>query len=81
MVLEFLSIHEMNSEVALFSVVNNSIVLNKITIEGDLTLDMNIDINNYGGSYNEYFMVNQILYSMKKFKGPKKLMFWLVVKQ
>lgn len=74
MVLEFLSIHEMNSEVGLFSVVNNSIVLNKITIEGDLlTLDMNIDINNYGGSYNEYFMVNQILYSMKQFKGPKKI--------
>ena len=71
-IMNYLSVYK--SEQKLFSAVNQAIILNKSKMEeGLLTLDLSIDTANYGGTLNEYFMVNQILHSMKEFSGIDKI--------
>ncbi|HHV96425.1 MAG TPA: hypothetical protein GXX37_08155 [Clostridiaceae bacterium] len=74
MIMKLLATYKGSNDEKLFSALNESIDVNNILIKGDLlTIDLSIDLGNYGGSFNEYYMVNQILYSMKQFKELKKI--------
>lgn len=63
-----------NRENRLFSALDESVIVNKCRIEGDLLiLDLSIDLANYGGTYSEYLLVGQVMHSMKQFRELEKI--------
>jgi len=73
-IMRYLSSDEQKPEI--FSAVKPGIMLNESTIEdGLLTLDIGFDNVSYGGTLNEYLMVNQIMHSMRQISGVNRIRF------
>lgn len=75
-IMGYLSMYESGQK--LFSSASQSIRLINSKIVGSLLiLDFNINTSNYGGTFKEYLMVNQILHSMKQLDNISEIKFLL----
>jgi len=73
-IIKYLSENPQNQE--LFSEVPNNLKLIGSSIKGGLlTLNFDIEVDDYGGTQREYGMIEQILHSMKQISGVDKVRF------